>query len=431
MAKKTVRDIEVRGKRIIMRVDFNVPMKNGVIQDDRRMRAALPTIQYVLENGAASLVVMSHLGDPKKDTQKAKEKAEKDGKPFDEKAFSEGKHKMAPIAKHLSELLGKEVKLAPASFGPEVDKMVEELNNGEVLLLENTRYHKEETSKEDDKRAAMAKELAKYGDIFVNDAFGTAHRAHASTVDVANFLPAVSGFLMEKEIKFIGGVVENPEKPYVAILGGAKVSDKIKVIENLMEKADKILIGGAMMFTFFKAQGKNVGKSMYEEDSIAIAKELLAKAKANNVDLLLPVDTIVAQEFSNDVENKVVAVDAIEDGWMGLDVGPATVKLFSDALVGAKTVVWNGPMGVFEMSNYAKGTVGVCEAIANLKGATTVIGGGDSAAAAEKLGYAEKFTHVSTGGGASLEYLEGKVLPGVAALLDADNKKGCGCCCCD
>ncbi|MCX5773722.1 MAG: phosphoglycerate kinase [Fusobacteria bacterium] len=418
MAKKTVRDIEITGKRILMRVDFNVPMKDGVIQDDRRMRAAIPTIEYILEKKAKSLVVMSHLGDPAKDTKKAVEKAEKEGKAFDAVKFSDGKHKMAPIAKHLSELLGKPVKLAPAAFGPEVDKMVSELKDGEVLLLENTRYHKEETSKDDVQRMKMAKELAKYGDIFVNDAFGTAHRAHASTVDIAKLLPAVSGFLMEKEIKFIGGVVENPEKPYVAILGGAKVSDKIKVIENLMDKADKILIGGAMMFTFFKAQGKNVGKSLFEEDSLDVAKTLLAKAAAKNVALLLPIDAVVAQEFSNDVPCKVVSVDAIEEGWMGLDVGPATVKLFSDALIGSKTVVWNGPMGVFELSNFAKGTIGVCEAIAKLQGAITVIGGGDSASAAEKLGFAKDFSHVSTGGGASLEYLEGKVLPGVAALLD-------------
>ena len=418
MAKKTVRDIEITGKRVLMRVDFNVPMKEGVIQDDRRMRAAIPTIQYVLEQGAKSLVVMSHLGDPAKDTKKAQEKADKDGKAFDAVKFSEGKHKMAPIAKHLSELLGKPVKLAPAAYGPEVDKMVAELKDGEVLLLENTRYHKEETSKDDEQRMKMAKELAKYGDVFVNDAFGTAHRAHASTVDVAKLLPAVSGFLMEKEIKFIGGVVENPEKPYVAILGGAKVSDKIKVIENLMDKADKILIGGAMMFTFFKAQGKNVGNSLFEEDSLEVARTLLVKAAAKNVALILPVDAVVAQEFSNDVPCKVVSVDAIEEGWMGLDVGPATVKLYSEALIGAKTVVWNGPMGVFELSNFAKGTIGVCEAIAKLQGATTVIGGGDSASAAEKLGFAKDFTHVSTGGGASLEYLEGKVLPGVAALLD-------------
>lgn len=432
MAKKTVRDIDVKGRRVLVRVDFNVPIKAGVISDDRRMRAAVPTLKYILEQGAKSLVIMSHLGDPKKDIKKAKEKAEKDGKTFgpeEEKAFSDGKHRMAPLAKHLETLLGKAVKLAPASFGPEVDKMVAELKDGEVLLLENTRFHKEETGKEAADREVMAKELAKYGDIFVNDAFGTAHRAHASTETVAHYLPAVAGFLMEKEIKFIGGVVEAPAKPLIAILGGAKVSDKIAVIENLIEKADKIIIGGGMMFTFLKAMGKNVGKSLLEEDRIELAKSLIEKAKAKGVELLLPIDTVVTKEFSATAEFKVVSVDAVEADWMGLDIGPASIELFTKALAGSKTVIWNGPMGVFEFANFAKGTIGVCEAIANLTGAITVIGGGDSAAAAEQLGYAEKFTHVSTGGGASLEYLEGKILPGIAALEDKKSSCGCGCSC--
>ncbi len=419
MAKKTIKDIELKGKKIIMRVDFNVPMKEGKIGDDRRIRAAVPSIEYILEQGAKSLVLMSHLGDPKKDTKKAKEKAEKDGKAFDEVAFVEGKHRMAPIAKHLSSILGKEVKLAPAAFGPEVDAMVAGLKDGEILLLENTRFHKEETAKEEADREVMAKELAKYGEIYVNDAFGTAHRAHASTETITHFMNvAVAGFLMEKEVKFIGGVVDAPERPLVAILGGAKVSDKIGVIENLIEKADKIIVGGGMMFTFLKALNKNIGKSLLEEDKVELAKSLMEKAKAKGVQLILPIDTIAAKAFSNDAEFRTVSVDAIADDEMGLDIGAASIKLFEDALKGAKTVVWNGPMGVFELSNYAKGTIGVCEAIANLQGATTVIGGGDSAAAAEQLGYASKFTHVSTGGGASLEYLEGKVLPGVAALND-------------
>ena len=299
-----------------------------------------------------------------------------------------------------------------------MEKAVSELKDGEIMMFENTRFEDIDGKKESKNDPELGKYWASLGDVFVNDAFGTAHRAHASNVGIASHLETAAGFLMEKEIEFIGGVVNNPARPLVAILGGAKVSDKIGVIENLIEKADKILIGGGMMFTFLKAQGKNIGSSLLEEDKIELAKQLLEKAKANGKELVLPIDTVVAKEFKNDTEFKTVSVDAIEDGWMGLDIGADSIKLFSEKLNGAKTVVWNGPMGVFEMSNFAKGTIGVCEAIAHLEGATTIIGGGDSAAAAIQLGYADKFTHISTGGGASLEYLEGKVLPGVEAISD-------------
>lgn len=401
MAKKIVTDIEVKGKKVLMRVDFNVPIKNGVITDDTRIKAALPTIKYVIENGGKA-ILMSHLGRVEKEEHKAKSS-------------------LAPIAVRLSELLGKPVKFVAATRGEEVEKTAASLADGELMMIENTRFEDVENDvlvkKESKNKAELGEYWASLGDVLVNDAFGTAHRAHASNVGIASKLESVAGFLMEKEIKFIGGVVEAPEKPLVAILGGAKVSDKIGVIESLLDKADKIMIGGAMMFTFFKAQGKNTGTSLVEDDKLDLARELMEKAKTKGVELLLPVDTVVAKEFKNDTEFKNVSIDAIEDGWMGLDVGPETVKVFSEALKGAKTVVWNGPMGVFEMENYAKGTIGVCEAIAGLD-AITIIGGGDSAAAAEQLGYADKFTHISTGGGASLEYLEGKELPGVAAIAN-------------
>ncbi|MGL5021839.1 MAG: phosphoglycerate kinase [Cetobacterium sp.] len=396
MAKKIVTDLNVAGKKVLMRVDFNVPMKDGKITDENRIVAALPTIKYVLENGG-KVIAFSHLG-------KVKEAADLE------------KRNIEPVAKRLAELLGQPVTFINATRGEELEKAVANLKDGEILMFQNTRFEDLDGKKESKNDPELGKYWASLGDLFVNDAFGTAHRAHASNVGIAANIGegnTAAGFLMEKEIKFIGGAVDAPERPLVAILGGAKVSDKIGVIENLLVKADKILIGGAMMFTFFKALGKNTGNSLVEEDKVELAKSLLEKA---NGKIVLPIDTVICKEFSNDAPHSVVSVDAIPDDEMGLDVGPATVKLFADQLVGAKTVVWNGPMGVFEMSNYAKGTIGVCEAIANLENATTIIGGGDSAAAAISLGFADKFSHISTGGGASLEYLEGKKLPGVESI---------------
>ena len=399
MAKKTLKDLDVKGKKVLVRVDFNVPIKDGVITNDNRITAALPTLKYILENGGR-VIAFSHLG-------KVKEEADKASKT------------LAPVAKRLEELLGKPVKFIPETRGPELEKAVSELKDGEILMFENTRFEDLDGKKESKNDPELGKYWASLGDVFVNDAFGTAHRAHASNVGIAsNIKESAVGFLVEKEIKFIGGAVDNPERPLVAILGGAKVSDKIGVIENLLDKADKVIIGGGMMFTFLKAEGKNTGSSLLEADKVELAVSLIKKAKEKNVELLLPIDTVVAKEFKNDTEFKTVSVDAIEDGWMGLDIGEASIKLFSDALVGAKTVVWNGPMGVFEMENFAKGTIGVCKAIAELSGAKTIIGGGDSAAAAIQLGFADKFSHISTGGGASLEYLEGKVLPGVDAISE-------------
>ena len=399
MAKKTLKDLDVKDKKVLVRVDFNVPIKDGVITNDNRITAALPTLKYILENGGR-VIAFSHLG-------KVKEEADKASKT------------LAPVAKRLEELLEKPVKFIPETRGPELEKAVSELKDGEILMFENTRFEDLDGKKESKNDPELGKYWASLGDVFVNDAFGTAHRAHASNVGIAsNIKDSAVGFLVEKEIKFIGGAVDNPERPLVAILGGAKVSDKIGVIDNLLEKADKVIIGGGMMFTFLKAEGKNTGSSLLEADKVELAASLIKKAKEKNVELLLPIDTVVAKEFKNDTEFKTVSVDAIEDGWMGLDIGEASVKLFADALVGAKTVVWNGPMGVFEMENFAKGTIGVCKAIAELPNAKTIIGGGDSAAAAIQLGFADKFSHISTGGGASLEYLEGKVLPGVAAISD-------------
>jgi len=420
ISKKTVKDIDIKGKKVLMRVDFNVPIKAGVIQDNTRIRAALPTIEYVLKNGAKRLVLMSHLGDPKKDMQKNKEKAEKAGKSFDENEYINGHHKMAPIAAELSKLIGKPVAVAPACFGPDTTAAVEAVAEGGVILLENTRFHKEETSKEAAEREKMAKELAAFGDVYVNDAFGTAHRAHASTETVAQYLPAVAGFLMERELEFLEEkVVKNPAKPFVAIVGGAKVSSKITVIEKLMEKVDKIIIGGGMAFTFFKAMGKEVGTSLCEDDQIDVAKKTLEAAKAKGVEFLLQVDTVAASAFSNDAEIKVVDVDAMPKDMMGLDIGPKSIELFEKALDGAKTVFWNGPVGVFEMDAYAKGTLAIANKLAGLSGAITIIGGGDSVSAVNKAGVADKMTHISTGGGASMELVEGKVLPGVAALQNA------------
>ena len=419
ISKKTLRDIDVSGKRVLMRVDFNVPLKDGVVQDDTRIKAALPSIKYVLEKGCKSLVLMSHLGDPKKDMQKAKEKAEKDGKPFDEKKYIEGKHKMAPVAAHLAKLLGKEVKLAPACMGPETEAMVKAIPQGGILMLENTRFHKEETSKDPAEREKMAKALAQYGDVYVNDAFGTAHRAHASTETVAHYLPAVAGFLMEKELEYLEEkIVKNPAKPFVAVIGGAKVSSKIAVLESLLAKVNKLIIGGGMTYTFLKSRGIPVGKSLVEDDMGETAKKVLAKAAEKNVELLLPVDHVVTQEFSAEAASKVSAGEAIEDGWMGMDIGPKSIEKFKAALSGAKTVFWNGPMGVFEFPKFAEGTKAMALTLASLKGATTVIGGGDSVSAVNKMGLSSKMSHISTGGGASLELVEGKVLPGVKALMD-------------
>ena len=398
MAKKIVTDLNVNDKKVLMRVDFNVPMKDGKITNDNRIVAALPTIKYVLENGG-KVIAFSHLGKVKTEEDLAKKS-------------------LKVVAERLAEHLGQTVKFVPATRGAELEAAVAELKDGEIMMFENTRFEDLDGKKESKNDPELGKYWASLGDLFVNDAFGTAHRAHASNVGIAANIgegKTAAGFLMEKEIKFIGGAVDSPERPLVAILGGAKVSDKIGVIENLLVKADKVLVGGAMMFTFLRALGKNTGTSLVEEDKIDLAKDLLAKA---NGKLVLPIDAVVAKEFNNDAPHKTVSVDEIPADEMGLDVGAGTVELFAKEINGAKTVVWNGPMGVFEMPNYAKGTIGVCEAIANLQNATTIIGGGDSAAAAISLGYADKFTHISTGGGASLEYLEGKKLPGVESISD-------------
>ncbi|EOD6229275.1 phosphoglycerate kinase [Enterococcus hirae] len=395
MAKKTVKDIDLKDKKVLVRVDFNVPLKDGVITDDTRIKAALPTINYVLEQGGKA-ILFSHLG-------RVKTEEDKEGK------------SLAPVAKRLGELLGKEVTFVPETRGAELEAAINGMKDGDVVVFENTRFEDIDGKKESKNDADLGKYWASLGDVFVNDAFGTAHRAHASNVGIASTgIPTVAGFLMEKEIKFIGEAVEEPKRPMIAILGGAKVSDKIGVIENLIPKADKILIGGGMTYTFYEAKGIKIGNSLVEADKVELAKELIKKAGDK---LVLPIDNVCAPEFSNDVETQVIEGD-IPEGLMALDIGPASVKLFADTLQGAKTVVWNGPMGVFEMSNFAKGTIGVCEAIANLEDATTIIGGGDSAAAAEQLGFADKFTHISTGGGASLELLEGKELPGLAAIND-------------
>ena len=419
ISKKTVQDIDSKGKRIIMRVDFNVPLKDGVIQDDTRITASLPTIKYLLEQNVKSLVLMSHLGDPKKDSLKAKEKAEKDGKTFDEAKYIEGKHKMAPIAVYLGKLLGKTIKVAPDCISQETQNIVAALNSGEILLLENTRFHKEETSKDAADREKMAKVLSTYGDIYVNDAFGTAHRAHASTETIAHYLPAVAGFLMERELEFLDEkIVKNPTKPFVAIIGGAKVSSKIAVLESLLSKVDSIIIGGGMAYTFLKVQGFSIGKSLVEDDMLDTARVVLKKAEEKNVKIYLPVDHIVTEQFAADAASKQLEKTAIDDGWMGMDIGPKTIEMFKDALKTAKTVFWNGPMGVFEFPKFAAGTQAIATTLAELKGAITVIGGGDSVSAVKKAGLADKMSHISTGGGASLELVEGKVLPGVKALND-------------
>lgn len=394
MNKKTVRDIDVKGKKVIVRCDFNVPQDSeGRITDDRRIVGALPTIKYLLENGA-KVILMSHLGRPKEGY--------------------DVKYSLKPVAVRLSELLGQEVKLAEDKevVGENAIKLTSEMKAGEVVMLENVRFIKTETKNDMD----FAKKLASLADIFVNDAFGTAHRANSSTAGIASFLPAVAGFLIEKETSIMGKALTSPDRPLVAILGGAKVSDKIGVINNLLEKVDKLIIGGGMAYTFYKAKGYEIGNSLLEEDKVDYAKEMLEKAKTKGVELLLPVDNVVAKEFKADAEH-IVVKENIPEGYMGLDIGPETIKLFSDAVKDAKTVIWNGPMGVFEMPAFAVGTKAIAEALAVLD-ATTIIGGGDSAAAVEQLGYADKMTHISTGGGASLEFLEGKELPGIAALND-------------
>ena len=395
MAKKIVTDLQVEGKKVLVRVDFNVPLKDGVITDDNRIVQALPTIKYLIDHNA-KVILFSHLGKVKSEEDKAK-------------------LSLRPVAERLSELLEKPVTFVPETRGEKLEAAINALKEGDVLLFENTRFEDLDGKKESKNDPELGKYWASLGDIFVNDAFGTAHRAHASNVGIASQLESAAGFLMEKEIKFIGGAVDNPERPFVAILGGAKVSDKIGVINSLLDKADKVLIGGGMAYTFFKAMGREVGLSLLELDRVELAKEIMEKAGDK---LVLPIDNVVAKEFSNDAVATIVASDAIPADQEGLDIGPKTVELFASYLKDAKTVVWNGPMGVFELPNFAKGTIGVCEAIANLEGATTIIGGGDSAAAAISLGYADKFTHISTGGGASLEYLEGKELPGVAAISD-------------
>lgn len=393
--KKTIRDIDVRGKRVILRCDFNVPLdEKGQINDDSRIRASLPTIRYLIEKGA-KIIVMSHLGRPK-------------GEP-------DMKYSLKPVAERLSSLLGQDVLFRgePQVITDEIHELAAWLKPGQVLLLENVRFRKEETKND----PSFSKELAELADIFVNDAFGSAHRAHCSTTGIAEYIPGVSGLLLEKELEFLGETVNNPRRPFLAILGGAKVSDKIPVIENLLNKVDVLIIGGGMAYTFLKAQGYEIGKSLLEEDKMEMALSLLAKAKERGVTLLLPVDILAAKEFSNDAEAAYYDIDSIPKDWMGLDIGEKTVELFKGEIEKAATVVWNGPMGVFEMPNFAKGTKAIADALAASQ-ATTIIGGGDSAAAVRQFGLADKMTHISTGGGASLEFLEEKILPGVAALQD-------------
>lgn len=418
---KTVKDVDLKGKRIIMRVDFNVPMKDGVVQDDTRIMAALPTIKYILEQNPRSLVLMSHLGDPKKDVKKAQEKAEKAGKTWtdaDAEKFINGKNRMAPVVKYFAEKLGKDVTFLPDALGQKA--AIDALPEGAVAMLENVRFHKEETSKDPSERDVMAKELASYGDIFVNDAFGTAHRDQASTASIAKFMPvpSVGGFLMEKEVKYIQPMVENPPKPQVAIIGGAKVSSKIAVLESLLKNASALVIGGGMAYTFLKAQGHKVGISLVEDDFIDTAKKLLSDAEAKGVKIVLPVDHVAADKFDANATPVAVSGVDIPDNLMAMDVGPKTIELYKEVLSTAKSIVWNGPVGVFEFEAFAKGTQTVAQLVAEAtgRGAMTVVGGGDSVAAVNKFNLADKMSHVSTGGGASLEFLEGKTLPGIAIL---------------
>lgn len=392
--KKTVKDIELKGKRALVRCDFNVPMKDGAITDDTRIRAALPTIEFLRDNGA-KIIIMSHMGRPKGE--------------------ADMQYTLAPVAKRLGELLGCDVTFvtSPQVVDDAVVKAAEGLSEGQVMLLENTRFRKEETKNEE----AFSKQLAALGDVFVNDAFGTAHRAHCSTAGVADYLPAVSGFLIEKEVEYLGSAVDDPKRPLIAIMGGAKVGDKIKLIENLLNKVDTLLIGGGMAYTFLKAKGYEIGTSILDEESIDLADKLMKDAESKGVNMLIPVDVVCASEFSNDADKKTVSADSIPADMMGMDIGPETVKLFAGEVAKAATVIWNGPMGVFEMPNFAVGTEEVAKALAT-SSAVTVIGGGDSAAAVKQFGLEDKMTHVSTGGGASMEFLEGKELPGIAVLED-------------
>jgi phosphoglycerate kinase len=392
MAKKTVRDIDLRNKRVLVRVDFNVPLKEGKITDDTRITAALPTLRYVLDQKGATLILMSHLGRPKKPDKE---------------------NSLAPVAARLSELLGRKVTLAPDCIGPQAEAAVKAMKAGDVVLLENVRFHPEEEKND----PGFARQLAALGDVYVNDAFGTAHRAHASTEGVARILPGVAGFLMEKEIKFLGGVFENPAKPFVAVIGGAKVSTKIAVLESLLPRVSTMIIGGGMSFTFTRTQGHSVGKSLVEEDLVGTAKAFLEKAKSSGVEVLLPVDHLVGTEFKETEKAQLVDSVDVPEGKMAMDIGPKTTALFRDRIVKAKTVVWNGPMGVFEFPAFSTGTQEIARAVAECKG-TTVVGGGDSVAAVNQFSLADRITHVSTGGGASLELLEGKQLPGVVALQD-------------
>ncbi len=391
MAKRTVKDLDVAGKRVIVRCDFNVPRKDGKITNDNRIIQALPTIKYLIEN-KAKIILMSHLGKVKTEEDKAK-------------------NDLRCVAERLSELVDTKVSFVPVTRGAELEEAVAALQDGEIVVMQNTRYEKGE-SKNDPELSAY---WASLGDLFVEDAFGSVHRAHASTAGIPSILPNALGFLVEKEVKMLGAAVDTPQRPFIAIIGGAKVSDKIAVVGNLLKKADKVLIGGGMAYTFLKAKGYPIGKSLVEEDKVELAKEYLAKAGDK---LVLPVDNVCADAFAEDANTKVVDSESIPEDMMGLDIGPKSVELYRDALQGAKTVVWNGPMGVFEMKPFAQGTLAVCTAISELPDATTVIGGGDSAAAAIQLGFAEKFSHISTGGGASLEYMEGKELPGIAVISD-------------
>ncbi|MDP4133657.1 MAG: phosphoglycerate kinase [Bacillota bacterium] len=392
MNKKTVRDIDVKGKKVLVRCDFNVPLKDGVITDENRIVGALPTIKYLIENGA-KVILCSHLGRPKGEFKPE---------------FS-----LKPIAVRLSELLGKKVVMASDVIGDSAKSAVEAMNDGDVVLLENVRFHAEETSNDPE----FAKKLASLAEVFVNDAFGAAHRAHASTEGVTKYIPGVSGFLIEKELTVMGGALENPEHPFVAILGGAKVSDKIGVINNLIDKVDTLVIGGGMAYTFFRANGDTIGSSICEDDKVGLAKELMDKAHERGVNFLIPVDNIIAREYKEDATYMRIYSDSIPDGWMGLDIGEKTQELYAKSIEGAKTIIWNGPMGVSEWEHFAAGTRAVAKAVAE-SGAVSIIGGGDSAAAVTQMGYADKMTHISTGGGASLEFLEGKELPGIACLQD-------------
>jgi phosphoglycerate kinase len=391
--KKTVKDVDVKGKRVFCRVDFNVPMKDGQVTDETRIRAALPTIQYLVEQGAKVLLA-SHLGRPK-------------GQAVEEL-------RLTPVAKRLSELLGKDVKKTDEAYGDSVKSEIDSMNEGDVLLLENVRFYPGEEKNDPE----LAKAFAELADVYVNDAFGAAHRAHASTEGIAKYIPAVSGFLMEKELEVLGKALSNPERPFTAIIGGAKVKDKIGVIDNLLEQVDNLIIGGGLAYTFVKAQGHEIGKSLLEEDKIDLAKSFMEKAKAKGVNFYMPVDAIVADDFSADANTKAVAIEEIPSDWEALDIGPKTAETYRDVIQKSKLVIWNGPMGVFEIDKFAEGTKAVAQALADANDTYSVIGGGDSAAAVEKFGLAEKMSHISTGGGASLEFMEGKQLPGVVALND-------------